>query len=153
MRRFKFRLERVLRLREQEEEVEKQQLVLLFRQLQAAMEYAASCRRALNELERRFSETLRGEGRELSLGELVVFRARQEQLRREYRRAEGEVASWRERVAAQRERLLEAAKRREVLRRLRSRALEEYRMEWNREEQRVLDEVASVWHFRQQGLG
>ncbi|MBE3577397.1 MAG: flagellar export protein FliJ [Limnochordales bacterium] len=154
MRKFAFRLERVLQLRKHEEEREKQRLAVLLAELQTARRRQAACERELAELEARFGRALArssGDG-ELAVYELQLYRGRQELLRQNLTRAIAKVAEMQQRVDQQRALLLAAARRREVLVRLRKRKWEEFQREVLREEQKLLDEVASVWHYRQTGL-
>jgi len=153
MKRFSFRLERVLHLRKHEEEREKQRLGVLLRELQAARRTQTACELELAELEGRFGRVLDpsiGES-ELAVYELQLYRMRQELLRRRLAQAQAAVAALQQRVDEQRAVLLAAARRREVLEKLREREREEFQREALRGEQKIIDEVASVWHYRQTG--
>lgn len=154
MKKFSFRLERVLQLRKHEEEREKQRLAALLRELQAAQHREECCEKELVELEAHFrrAHAACSVGGELAVCELQLYRARQMLLLRRLADARAEVAARRQQVDQQKAVLLAAARRREVLARLKRRKWEEFVREGLQEEQKLLDEVASVWHYRQTGL-
>jgi flagellar FliJ protein len=148
MKRFAFRLERVLRQRALQEELAEQALGGALRAERRAVEACDAVRveiaRASEEMASRLAGSVCGSDLLLHARYAAGLRGRESARRRD--RAEAQARS-RER----RDALLERRRAREVVSQLRGRAWERYREAEAHETQAVLDDVAGQQHARRKG--
>ena len=140
MKRFRFSLEKVLKLRTQEQEQAK-------RALAQAMAVEASARQALEDvrarLQQRASEAGALERAGLSVFEFANFRHYVAFLQGEEKRYAEELARAEQMTQKRRLALLEARRREKALEKLKERRLEQYQQESLRHEQKELDEYGN----------
>lgn len=137
MKAFKFRLDPVLEQRKRIEEERQLELAARERDLQEAQDELAR----LDHEYRRFSMRLRDEHERLQGEELRLHYAHLQYLDRRIVAQHGVVAKCREAVDHARAALLDAAKERKAMERLKERRLEEHRADVARLEQRDLDDA------------
>lgn len=145
LRRFEFRLEKVLGLYQQREKMQQRRLHRLLAELE-------QLRRRLDEAERRREQvfimmTKAGQGG-LSGSLLQWYGEQIEGLSRELQEKRRQLSEHEEMVAEARQDLAERVREREKLSRLRQKALARYRREVTRWEQALADEVNSTHHAR-----
>lgn len=147
IRRFHFRLERILSIRRRQEEQERMRFG-------AAMQAKLQAEMRLEEIRNRMRETIEAAAR------MMESRVTIEDLRRthDYRmallrresEAESALAEAVCRLETARTALIEARKKKRVLERLRERAHARWRYESENEEQNDLDEIGLATHIRKQ---
>jgi len=142
---FSFRLDRILNLRITEERVLATKLAGGQRKLQAKQKELAGLRQTCNQVAGKMRACLK-EGVDVS--QLMAYQSYLGLLGKQTIRAAGQVAKQKQEVAAQRERLLQKAKARTVLEKLRDRRYDEYRQEMKREDQKRTDEIGTAYHWR-----
>ncbi len=140
MRGFRFRLESILRLRSSELDVRRAELQREISDRERAVAEAASSERQARAAGVELLESLAAgaAGDELRAGA-----AAQDRLQAESRRARGDAEALDERAEAARSELVEAWKRLRTLEIVRKRAVDVWRREWERREQRSADELAA----------
>lgn len=145
---FKFRLEPVLRVRKRTEEKLQRELA------QCRLEWEGACSHlaTLEEEQRRYRREL-GEKRlrGMTVGELELYDAYLQRLRDERVGQEARVRELGAAVEGKRLELVEAAKRKKILERLKAKQEEIYGEEELRRENRVLDEIAGQNRLRGEG--
>lgn len=137
MKRFRFSLEKVLRLRSQQMEQAKRALALAQLEESSAREAVNAVRTALAQ---RTAQAGEREGRPLTASEFAAARTWIQHLQKQLELAEAELAAARERTNQRRKELLAARRRERALEKLRERRLEQYSLEAQREEQKEFDE-------------
>ena len=138
---FRFRLERVLRLRQRQVETVSRELAAARSALAAA---EADARRAARDLQTSRQEAAAARQGWLDPAQLARLGAWHDAQRRVVERRQAEVADAQQAVAAVQARLQEAWRDREVLERLRERQYQQWRLEEARRERRDLDEIGSI---------
>lgn len=169
MKRFRFRPERILRLRRQILEIERAELGRALQELEAARQARERSHRAVNRLSEGLFRTVaatggRGtwdgggvaspdgsgaDGASQVAGYLVLLADASRRLRH----WDEQLAAAQQRVERQRSRVVEAHRAVRVLERLRERKWAEYRREQEREEGRHLDEAGSAAFLRRRASG
>jgi len=142
VKRFRFRLERVLKLQRDRER-------LAETSLGEALRATAASRERLEQSRMEFlreAEEARGIKRKVPARDLVMWSSRLGNLRSVIRHRAEEVARAEEREVMRREELLKHRRDRMVLERLRESRLIEHFKEGLREDQRAIDEMASQRH-------
>lgn len=140
MKRFQFSLEKVLKLRAQQQEQAKRALGQAMAQEAAAHGALAAARRASEE---RATEAGTRERAGLSVFEFATLRHYVAFLQGEVRRHEGLVAAAEAETKRRRLALLEARRKEKALERLKERRFEQYQQEMLRGEQKELDEYGN----------
>lgn len=140
MKRFRFTLDKVLRLRSQEMEQAKRALGLAVAAENAARHAVLTAHEALTQ---RTEEARRLEASGLSAFAFGSLRAYLALLQRELEAAEAALLEARALTERRREELLKARRRERALERLKERRLEQYTLESLREEQKELDEYGN----------
>lgn len=146
---FEFRLETLLRLREQAEKTKQRTVarrLAAISEAQRRLDDAAERERA----ERERLRTASGPGT-MSVDEVMASRAWIGRLQRERWAIGGQIAAHERQLTTERAALAEAAKQRKILEKLRERKLAEYRLRVNRAEDRFLDEIAAGQFARSAG--
>lgn len=139
MRRFRFSLETVLRVRRQTEEVRKRELAAA----QAARDGALTALGGLEDGVRRLlREQSEARAKAVDLAEEAWFRARWAGLTQAVAAARLDLAKKEETLGARRAEAVEASRERLVLERLEERQRQEHLFQLNREEQGLLDDLA-----------
>jgi len=136
---FRFRLERVLRWRRRQADLEARKLHALFGALR---DLDAARRRVEQEMRRAAQRSAPRAGRPLDLATVQRTAAYLESRRRHLAQLAQRRRELEREVARQRERWQEARRRQDVLERLRERRREEWLMAERRREQKAMDEVA-----------
>ena len=137
---FRFRLQKILELREHEEEAAQRVLGGLQRRVQAAERSLENVRRARRDHDRRCEDL--GE-RPVSVLELRARLQTSESLRAAEEAAERQRRSALDDVDRAREALVEAHRKVEALRRLREKALDRWKIEMNAQERKILDDISN----------
>ncbi|MBE3582925.1 MAG: flagellar FliJ family protein [Limnochordaceae bacterium] len=150
---FAFRLQRLLRLRQQEERLCQLHLARVTQAWQAARRELTRRQTTLSDLEERFAQASARLDGWLDPASLALFSRRQHRLRQECAEAVVRVNEAAARVAQARQKVVAAAQRRRTLERLRTKAWLAYQQAELAQEHKTLDEVATVWHYRHQELG
>lgn len=140
MKRFRFSLEKVLRLRSQQMEQAKRALALAVLQESNARQAVQTVQAALAE---RTAEAGQRESCGLTAFEFAALRTWLQHLQKQLAQAEAELAAARERTRERRKDLLTARRKERALERLRERRLEQYNLEALREEQKEFDEYGN----------
>lgn len=139
MKRFAFRLEKLLRLRTQQTDQAKRTLAIASAEEAAAGRLLAGAQETLTA---RLAEVGQKERAGLSACEFASRRTYVKYLNRRVEEAQVALDGARERTAQRRQALLEARRRQRALEKLKERRREAYDLEALREEQKELDEFA-----------
>ncbi|HNW92148.1 MAG TPA: flagellar export protein FliJ [bacterium] len=143
---FTFKLQRVLDLRLQEEEAKKNELAMAehtWRQETAKHEALSAAKRSLQ-------EEFRGRaGAVFVIAELVAFQQYQQRLEREISAQAQQVAQARAVADARRAELLEAAKKRKALEKLKDRRAAQFKAAEEKAEQNDIDDQGMLVFMRQ----
>ena len=140
MKRFRFSLEKVLRLRSQETEQAKRALAVALAHEARARQTAAEAHATLRD---RTAEATARERAGLTAYEFGSLRTFLAHLHSEAVAADGAVVQAEERTQRQRMALLVARRRERAMEKLKERRLEQYQLEALREEQKELDEYGN----------
>ncbi|MCL6450699.1 MAG: flagellar FliJ family protein [Acetobacteraceae bacterium] len=141
MRRFRFRLDRVLRVREVRERLGQARLAAAVGVELGELGRLHSLRQRLHAAGARLEARLASDAR---VGEVGARLAQIHRLGRDQAEQEGRLEQARRASQLRRTELVELWKAREILERLRRRRLEQHRMECLREDQVFLDEVGAA---------
>jgi flagellar FliJ protein len=146
MRKFEFRLQPVLRLREQAEKVKQKEFAL-------AVQEVRRCENdilyVVNEIEDSQEGLRRAEMREIDPWQLIFHRRYLNHLEKQLRRLRGELHALSKKAEAKRLELVEASKKKKSLEKVKERRREDYEYDARREEQKMFDEIGGV--FRERG--
>jgi flagellar export protein FliJ len=135
---FHFSLESVLRLRASLEDVEKQRLAAIHRELAEISERVQSAREALKVEREKGANELNAGIRSSELNFQLLCR---EQLRHLQQRLQADQEKVRERRRQQKEQYLAVRKQRETVERLKEKAQKQYELETKRKDQSAADEM------------
>ncbi|RLC47795.1 MAG: flagellar export protein FliJ [Candidatus Coatesbacteria bacterium] len=141
MKAFRFRLERVLQLRQQIEQEKRRELsVMLFdlRQLEAKLH---ALQNDLNSCKKEMSRDLEQE--DLSIARIEVFAAYIKRTMSAIDAQRELISELLKRIEAKKNELIESIRERKAMESVRSKRLEQYHKEFARAEMKFLDEVAS----------
>lgn len=147
MKKFRFSLETVLRIRRQNEEVRKRELASAQGMRDKALMMLAAYE---NDLRVLLSNHSRARGSKVDLGSEAWYQARNTGLGMEITKFRANLEALEEVLKLARDRAVEASRERLVLENLESKQLQEHQLQLNKEEQGLLDELAqrSVSAFR-----
>jgi flagellar FliJ protein len=146
--RYVFRFETMLKLRQQREDHHKRIVAERIRQITATREQIASIQGQIQQ-EMEAMRVVQGPGT-LDLQQTVRHRHWLGRLHRLQLEAEGALRGLEAKLAQERAELAEAAKQRRVLEKLKERQAERYRKEMERREMLQLDEMATQRHNHEQ---
>ncbi|HID09789.1 MAG TPA: flagellar export protein FliJ [Candidatus Latescibacteria bacterium] len=150
MRSFQFKLEKVLQVRQLQEDLQRE----AFWEVQQDLDDARECLRSLQQEFARYRERLRSCGRkEAEVHEVLSYERYIDYLHAAIERQLQVMAGLEAQLEEQRKALQEAARRREVLERLKERQKEVYRKYRNRILQNLLDEVGQKRRGPTEGSG
>ncbi|HAA90240.1 MAG: Flagellar export protein FliJ [Thermoanaerobacterales bacterium 50_218] len=147
MRRFRFRLQGFLNLKEQEERLQRLRFAQALLEYQERLRILQSVQMGLEQLQQTKRELRRGliQPEFLIMGELYEARKRNE--KEEQKRLVDEA---KERLAKAEESFQQVLKEKKMLERMKKRAWKDYYQEYLREEQKYLDEVGNLCFWRHQ---
>jgi flagellar export protein FliJ len=140
VKRFAFRLDRVLDIRVVEEKEQAGRMADAARVVQERAEEAERCQRRERDAE---DQLVRSRGERAPAGTLALLDRTMQSVRQKAQRATREHQEAIARFEIERLKYAEASKRRRSLERLRAHRLEEWKAEDNRRDQRETDEVAA----------
>jgi len=149
MKRFRFRLETVLRLREQVEQQRKRELGEVLAVRQQHVDEKARLEGQLADHKAQIRALADGApGKKLDMNALIDHRQYATAVDFQIRRTRQAIGVIEEEVARRREALAEAARERKGIEKLRERQLQAYREAEQRQQQKELDEIGLVGHSR-----
>lgn len=138
---FVFQLEHVLQYRQRLEEQARLELAMAQNDYQAQVRLVEGLRVKVNDAQRRLKNKI-----DMPAEELWLWTSYREHLLQEIERNEFLLQRYAARVAACRTELIQRAKDLKVLERLKTKQAVEYHVQQKREEQKELDEAASLRH-------
>jgi flagellar FliJ protein len=144
---FQFRFQRVLDVREREEDLERIDFAEVQNQYRREVDKLESLKEELDEHYDRIRRQRQGQG---GAHRFVQQQEQTEYLLNQIQKQQDVVEEWKEKLEEQREELVEASQRRQVLERLRENEYEEFREDMLRQERRESNEVANRQFYREQ---
>jgi flagellar FliJ protein len=145
MKKFEFRLQPVLRLRDQAERVKQ-------REFAEAVNEVRRCEgeilHVLSEIDDSHESLRHAEMRVIDPWQLIFHRRYLNHLEKQLHRLRGELQALSKKAEARRLELVEASKKKKSLEKLKERRRDEYMYEAGREEQKMFDEIGGVFRQR-----
>jgi flagellar FliJ protein len=145
---FEFRYQRILDVRELEEDQEQAEFVEIRNRLREEEQKLESLKEELNQ---HFEKTR--DYRKGSAPALQRFRQHASRLNQKIEEQQNVVEEWEDKLEEQRDELIEASQKRQVLERLKEQDLEEFREELREAEQRQQEEVANQQYHQDENEG
>ncbi len=144
---FEFRYQRVLDVRNLEEDREKARFAEVQHRYHQEKEELQSLKQELRELLERESTTRQGRQK---AGSIIQMRRYAKLLENKIEEQKQTVEEWEEKLEEQRQELIEATQERRVMETLRENDFEKYREEVQKEAQKAADEVATQQYHREE---
>ncbi len=139
MKAFKFRLQSLLNLKEQEEKKVQKELAHLKKEQRLIKEKLESYRSKKDNYQ---LELMKDESEKIDLNNAINFRNYINYLTEEIKDLENKLAYWNKKIAECREKLLEKTKEKKMINKLKEKKAEEHWQEFTREENKANDEIA-----------
>jgi flagellar FliJ protein len=145
MKKFEFRLEPVLRLRDQAEKVKQKEFALAVQEVRRC---ETDIVYVLSEIDVSHEGLREAETREIEPWQLIFHRRYLNHLQKQLGKLHAELQALAKKAEAKRLELVEASKRKKSLEKLKGRRRDEYVYEAAREEQKMFDEIGGVFRER-----
>jgi flagellar FliJ protein len=145
MKKFEFRLEPVLRLRDQTERIKQREFA---QAVQEVRRCESDILYVLGEIEDSREGLRRAEIQEIDPWQLIFHRRYLNHLEKQLRRLRGELQALSKKAESKRLELVKASKEKKSLEKLRGKQRGEYEYEAAREEQKMFDEIGGVFKER-----
>lgn len=142
---FQFRYQRVLDIREMQEDQEKSEFARLQQRVIEERDKLEDLKQQLSEMLEQARRSREGEG---NIQDFIQVQEYSRMLKEQIAEQQDVLEEWEEKLEEQREQLVEASQERQVMENLKERDYEEFQEERRRQEQNLNNELATRQHYR-----